>query len=304
MDNRTLDWLLEEDNPGVRVRTLTGICGLPDDDAQVIAARELIIRTLDAAHDLSWMEEKGLKLRYNLTALAESGLTRNDVPVDTLVDRLLEELYDINCGDFILLRALVMLGYGTDPRVESSLARATEAQLPDGGWLCLHRLNKISRIPKSCIKANMHALLLAGEMKKRGMLFSGSDELVQYFLKRRLFYRTDNPKRLVLECRPGYRMIDAYFPIEIQRVGLPLLLDALTALGAGRVPELQEAWNILKAKQDELGRIKLEGTLAKSYLPRESVGRPGKWVTLYAWLAYKTLNAELLFSNGAAQHNE
>ena len=254
-----------------------------------MAARDLVTRTLNAARDLSWMEEKGLKLRYNLTALAESGLTRNDVPIDALVDQLLEELHDVNCGDFIALRALTMLGYGTDQRVENCLARVAETQLSDGGWLCLHRLNKMDRVPKSCIKANMHALLMAGEMKKRGLSFPCGDELVRYFLERRLFYRSSDPTRLVLECRPGYRMVDAYFPIEIQRVGLPMLLDALASLGAGRAPELAEAWEILKAKQDAQGRIKLEGTLAKSYLPKERVGRPGKWVTLYAWLAYSEI---------------
>jgi hypothetical protein len=287
-----LDWLLEADNPGVRVRTLIGLCGLADNDAEVIAARDLVVRTLDAARDLAWMEGAGLKLRHNLTAFAESGLMRDSVPIGGLVDRLLVEIDDVNCGDFMLLRALVMLGYGADPRVLAGLTRAAETQLPDGGWLCLHRLKKMDRIPKSCIKANMHALLLAGEMRKRGASFPGGDELIQYFLKRRLFYRTDDPSRLVLECRPGYRMIDAYFPVEIQRVGLPLLLDALSALGAGRAPELREAWEILESKQDDQGRIKLEGTLAKSYLPKERVGRPGKWVTLYGWLAYKARDAQ------------
>jgi len=267
------------------VRALTGLCGLPGDHPEVIAARGLVVRTLAAACDLSWMEAEGLKPRYNLTALAESGLTRDDLPIDRLVERVLEQLQDVNCGDFIVLRALVMLGYGSDPRVTSSLARATEKQLPDGGWLCLHRLNKMDRTPKSCIKANMHALLVAGEMRKCGTVLSGSDELIRYFLKRRLFYRTDAPERLVLDCRPGYRMTDACFPIEIQRVGLPMLLDALSALGAGGAPELREAWSILDAKRDGRGRVKLEGTLAKSYLPKERVGRPGKWVTLYACLA-------------------
>lgn len=285
MNTQTLDWLLEEDNPGVRVRALTGLCGLPDDDPQVSAARDLVIRWLDAARDLSWMEEDGLRLRLNLTAMAESGLARGNLPIESLVDRLLNQVDDVNCGDFILLRALVMLGYGADPRVERSLARAAEAQLPDGGWLCLHRLNKMARTPKSCIKANMHALLLAGEMSERGLHFPGIEELVGYFLRRRLFYRTNSPSRLVLECRPGYRMTDAYFPIEIQRVGLPLLLKALADTGVGRAPELAEAWRILESKSDAQGRTKLEGTLAKSYLPKERVGRPGKWVTLYALLA-------------------
>jgi len=72
---------------------------------------------------------------------------------------------------------------------------------------------------------------------------------------------------------------------------LDWLLEAFTALGAGREPVLREAWDMLDAKQDALGRIKLEGTLPKPYLPRERVGKPGKWVTLYAWLAYQGRDA-------------
>ena len=70
------------------------------------------------------------------------------------------------------------------------------------------------------------------------------------------------------------------------RVGFPLLLDALAALGVGWAPELQEAWDLLEQKRDPQGKIVLEGTLGKSYLLKERVGRPSKWATLYAWLAW------------------
>ena len=287
MDTRLLDWLLEADNPGVRARALTRLCGLSADHPRVREARNLVLDTLDAARDLSWMERKGLLLLYNLTALAESGLTRGDLNIDLVVDRLLDGPYDANCGDMMLLRALAMLGYGADPRVRERLARAAETQLPDGGWMCLHRLNKMKRVPKSCMKAAMHGLTMATEMQKRGQAFAGRDELLEYFFKRRIFYRTDDPTRFVLHSRPGGRMVDAFFPGELSRIGLPVLLDAFTALGVGREPALREAWDLLDQKQDTLGRIRLEGTMAKPYLPRERVGKPGKWVTLYAWLAYQ-----------------
>jgi hypothetical protein len=138
----------------------------------------------------------------------------------------------------------------------------------------------------------MHALLLLAEMKLHGIPFAGTDELIQYFLRRRLFYRMDSPTRLVMEHSPGLRMIDAFFPQEGMRVGLPMLLYALSVLGAGGAPELQEAWDMLEAKRDELGRVKHEGTVGKSSLPKERVGRPGKWVTLYTLLAYKARDAQ------------
>jgi hypothetical protein len=282
-------WLLQEDNPGVRLRTLTGLCRLPAEYALVQEARRRVAQTLPAARDLSWMEGKGIQTIYHLAALAEMGLTREDVGVDPVVERLLAQPFDANCADMLALRCLVMLGYASDPRLKQRLLQVSAAQLPDGGWLCLHRTGKMQRIPKSCIKVNMHALLLAAELHARGLTLAGSPALLHYFLKRRLFYCTSDPTRLVLDCAPGGRMIDAFFPSELVRVGLPMLLYALAVLGAGQALELQEAWQRLAEKRDAQGKVKLEGTLPKSYLPKERVGQPGKWVTLYAWLAWENL---------------
>jgi hypothetical protein len=45
-------------------------------------------------------------------------------------------------------------------------------------------------------------------------------------------------------------------------------------------------WGVPAGKRGADGRVKLEGTLSKPYLPRERVGKPGKWVTLYSWMAW------------------
>jgi hypothetical protein len=84
-------------------------------------------------------------------------------------------------------------------------------------------------------------------------------------------------------------MTDVFFPVEYFRVGLPLLLDALAVLGVGQAPEFHEAWKLLDEKKDQQGRILLEGTLPlnKSYLAKERVGKPSRWGTLYACLAWK-----------------
>lgn len=290
---QTLEWLLEEDNPAVRARALTELCGMPYEHPELIKARQAVVSQIKAARDLGWMSKKGLTVTYSLTALAEAGLTWEDVPIDSVVDQVLAEPFDAACGDMMILRALVMLGYGDDPRLRSRLTQAVETQLPDGGWLCLHRLRKLDRVPKSCIKVAMHGLLLAGELQKRGSSLDGVENLVAYFAKRRLFYRTDDPSRLVLDARPGWRTIDVFFPIEVMRVGLPVFLEALATLGAGDMPECQEAWGLLDAKTDSLGRVVLEGTLSNSYLPKERVGRPGKWPTLYALLARKARDGSL-----------
>jgi hypothetical protein len=71
------------------------------------------------------------------------------------------------------------------------------------------------------------------------------------------------------------------------RVGLHNIIEAFCALGYGNDSRLDEAWAILESKQTADGYYKLDQTLTKSYLPKERVGKPSKWVTFYALLAQK-----------------
>ncbi|MCL2060128.1 MAG: hypothetical protein FWH01_13935 [Oscillospiraceae bacterium] len=43
----------------------------------------------------------------------------------------------------------------------------------------------------------------------------------------------------------------------------------------------------MNSKRTSDGRYLLNGTLTKSYLPKERAGKPSKWVTFYALLANK-----------------
>jgi len=56
LDSEVLPWLLEENNPGVRVRALTGLCGLPDNDPQVMATRGLAAQQVGDALCLSRLD--------------------------------------------------------------------------------------------------------------------------------------------------------------------------------------------------------------------------------------------------------
>lgn len=50
---------------------------------------------------------------------------------------------------------------------------------------------------------------------------------------------------------------------------------------------MEEAWDLLKNKRNSDGQVVLGGTLNKSYLPKERVGKPSKWATFYTLLAEK-----------------
>jgi hypothetical protein len=316
-----IDWLLGDDNPAVKHRTLTELLGKFRTDSEVAEVRERLLNMLPQVADKAWMtDSKGMFVTHNLLALAECGLTKEDVDVSAVFRRWLEKAdtgkfavfhysrrfdappstpfltsgsyhpsgrFDAACGDALLLRALVSLGYEDNERVRGWLNAFSESVLPDGGFLCLHVRTAFEYTPKSCMKDNINVLLMLAECKKQALEFECTGALLDYFMKRRIFYRSDSPNTLVLGDRSGKRMIDNYFPAEPSRVGLPQLLYAFCILGVGDKPELAEAWELLNSKKDDKGKFILEGTLAKSYLPKERVGKPSKWVTLYAMLAEK-----------------
>jgi hypothetical protein len=325
-----IDWLLEDDNPAVKHRTLIELLGKSRTDSEVAEVRERLLNMLPQVADKAWMmSTRGMLVTYNLLALAECGLKKEDIDVSAIFKQWLQQpdaeriypstwwpasvnlkikfqfdtppstsflsggsyhpggWFDAACGDALLLGALVSLGYEDNERVRDWLNAFSESVLPDGGFLCLHVRPAFKYTPKSCMKDNINVLLMLAECKKHGLVFECTDKLLHYFMKRRIFYRSDSPNTLVLGDRPGKRMIDNYFPAEPSRVGLPQLLCAFSVLGAGNKPELKEAWELLDHKKDEEGKSPLEGTLAKSYLPKERVGKPSKWVTLYAMLAEK-----------------
>ena len=333
-DDPVIGWLLGDDNLAVKHRTLTELLRKSRTDSEVEAVRERVVNTMPQATDKMWMtSSRGMLVTYSVVALAECGLTNDDVDVSVAFKQWLQKpdtgrlypstwwpasvnpklkfqfdappstrslragsyhpggWFDGACGDALLLRALVSLGYEDNERVQCWLDAFSQSALPDGGFLCLHLRPAFKYTPKSCMKDNTNALLMLAECKKHGMVLPCTDKLLHYFMRRRIFYRSDSPDTLVLEDRPGKRMTDNYFPAEPSRVGLPQLLYAFSVLGAGNRPELREAWRLLNDKKDGEGKYPLEGTMAKSYLPKERVGRPSKWATLYALLAERDRDA-------------
>jgi len=288
MDENIISWLLEDSNPAVKYRTQTEILEQTEDKAPVIAWLNRFLPD-------DWREQTGLWSVYYLTALAECGLSFGDFPIDkeSAIHFGASYRFEHSCGDYMRLRALIRLGLAEDPAVAEIIRRLPERQLPDGGFLCLHRLDKLNRIPKSCVKANMYALMFCAECKKKGIETGIEKPLLDYFWNHNIFYRTDNPGALILNAREGWRTIDAFYPFEVMRVGLQNIVESFCTLGYGNDPRLREAWDMLNSKRDSDGKYILNGTLSKSYLPKERAGKPSKWVTFYAMLAQKQLEKSI-----------
>lgn len=293
MKNDVIKWLLEDDNPAVKYRTQTEILGEKAD-------KEPVIAWVNEFLPADWRERAGLWSVYYLTTIAESGLTFEDIPLDKEKAIHFGDAYKFehSCGDYMRLRALVRLGFAKESDIAGIISNLSEKQLPDGGFLCLHRLDKLKYTPKSCVKANMMALMFCAECRKKGIKVNIEEPLLDYFWNHNLFYRTDNPEALILNAREGWRTIDTFYPFEVMRVGLQNIVESLCALGYGSDPRLNEAWKILHSKKTADGKYILNGTLSKSYLPKERVNRPSKWVTLYALLAEKARDnhAEIEYS--------
>lgn len=58
MDPRVIDWLLEEENPGVRHAALTTLLDRPADDAEVIEARQALMQ-VDSVRTIMSHQEPG-----------------------------------------------------------------------------------------------------------------------------------------------------------------------------------------------------------------------------------------------------
>ena len=293
-----VSWLLEDDNPAIKYRTQTELLGIPPEELRdaynLIWEQKAIVKMLQKQNENGLWSDKEwgvhTPLRY-LTTFAEHG-ARKDERLDRYVDhtvallRAAEKENDLaGCASPLTLRALAMLGYADRDAVRELITGYASAQLYDGGFNCKRLLDKRPE-RKSCYKAALGSLLLYAECKRKDILPDNADKLVNYFLKRDVFYSNDKTKTF-MEGKYGWRYVDNFFPVEPMRMGLPLIVSALSVLGAGNQPALAEAWEMLKDKEDGFGRLALEGTLTKQPCSFGKVGQPNKWVTFYALLAKK-----------------
>jgi hypothetical protein len=279
-NDNVIDWLLDNTNSAVEYRTRIELLDEKAENSKVI---DLVNKRLPD----DWQETKGLWLTYYYTLIAECGLNKNDLKINKtkLIKRFNENLCEFGCGDFMMMRALVMLGF--DDELQNIIGNLKSEQLPDGGYLCSHRVKKLTYTPKSCIKSNNLALMFCAECKKRKIKLSMEKNLLSYFWKHNLFYKSTDLSTLVLNGKENWRTIDTFFPFEVMRVGIQNIIESLCALGYGSDKKLTEAWKMLYSKRNNEGKYVLSGTLTKSYLPKETVGKPSKWVTFYALLAEK-----------------
>ena len=80
MDSSILAWLLEEETPEVRLRTLKEYQKLPEDDERVAACKKQLLRSKAYERALKKLRTDKPWAKYDaILAFAEWGLTRADI---------------------------------------------------------------------------------------------------------------------------------------------------------------------------------------------------------------------------------
>ncbi|MBN1451495.1 MAG: hypothetical protein JW963_10810 [Anaerolineales bacterium] len=308
-----LDWLLEAENPSVRYRALTELLDVAADDPQVQQTRAQIPESQPVQKifakmhpDGYWLHRgKGAGIEYAmsnsthfiLAFLAELGLDRQDERIARAVERYLSltepevsnpNIWQIppdtrnhqSCLYAYNLRTFVMFGYHDDPRIQERIAVLLADERHDGGYLCDRPTFKAKT--KSCIRGSIKALMAFAALPELWET-ARCYQLVDYFLRRRVLFRTRQPEMLVRG-----ELVCASFPFVI---GGNLLepLYALSRMGYGQDERLQSAWTFLDSKREGSGRYILDWHPQTLFKPGNK-GQPNKWVTLYAYLAHKYQN--------------
>ncbi len=286
-ENTVIQWLLEDTDPAVKYRTQTELLDIKKGSE---AEKQTYKALLASDHVKSVMSLFDIGKDYSdthaLSALTEYGLTRSDIVIDRYVDRLIDNTnFRDGCGEAFLLRNLVALGYAEHPAVIRELSLILATQQNDGGFPCVSKNPKIKKpnVPhKSCFQMTTSFLLLTEEMFKKGMDCPQAEGIINYFLGRDVLYRHDNSSIVIKQ-----EMGTTFHPPVCTRIGLHMILCALSILGKGNAPECKRAWETLDSRRCDDGKYILDGSLTKPYIKTEKPEKVNKWVTFYALLAEK-----------------
>ena len=288
MEQSILDWLLEENTPEVRLRTLKEYEKLPEDDERIIACKKSLLMSKTYERGLKKLRKDKPWDKYDaIMAFAEWGLTREDIgqDIDDEVFGLIERTgFKMLCGEPLLLRNLVKLGYYSEDIVKNEIDTVLSGIKDDGGFGCISTNKKINdpkKPHKSCARLTVEYLLLVAELDLIGCRMECADALVRYFTKRNIFYRTDDLKTPMVDV-----MLQTFYPSDPIKIGAHNILYALRVLGCAPESEaMQAGYKVLNQHRLKNGRYILTASKSVPAFKAGNVGEENKWVTLYAYMA-------------------
>ena len=314
--NAVIPWLLEENDPSMRLRTLTGLMDLDDDSHEVRRAKAAVLESLPVRHIMERMHPDGYWLQkvphkrisvgdgvvygsfasthFCLAYLAELGLDRTQAWVEKAAGRYLNLLQPD--GDWLghyscllgyNIRTFIQMGYRGDERLQRAIGLMLTTPRQDGGYLCdFHEGKYKTREVRSCIRGSVKCLLAFADLPEYWD-HPRCRQLVEYFLHRGGVYQSRHPTNFV-----NQDMHRLSFPIT-WRTNLWEVLFALSKMGQGGDARLDSAWSALESRSDDIGRYPLDWTPAQCPW---NVGRRdevNKWITYYVLLARKYAQSTL-----------
>ena len=311
-NSEVVQWLLQDDEPSVRMRTLRELLDFDDSAAEVRQTKSAILQSIPVRDLLGKMHPDGYWLQTNykkvtvgddvlygsfgsthfcLAYLAELGMDRTQPEVEKAIERYLnlqkpdgDWLNHYSCLLGYNIRTFILLGYHDDAILKRSVELMLQTVREDGGYLCdWHEGKYKTKQVKSCIRGSVKCLLAFAELPEYWD-HPRCRQLVDYFLRRGGVYQSNHPGIFV-----NQDMQRLSFPI-IWRANLWEVLYALSKMGYGNDERLQPAWNALKSRADKGGRYKLDWTPTECPWKVGKRGENNKWITFYVLLAEKAKN--------------
>jgi hypothetical protein len=310
-DARVTRWLLEKDQPVVRLAALTDLLGRKATDPEVRSTRSRISRVGWAADQLraqgprgfweprepanlkAWIDflyyPKYLSTNWRALVLADYGLDASDPRIQRIADLVFEFklrlsspfnfFHEEACIAGNTARMLTRFGYANDLRVRKLYDWLLEDQRKDGGWNC-------SQGSPGTLDAwePLAALASLPKAKRSPRVEAAISRGAEFYLDRRLV--REGPR-----YAPWLRL---HYPNHYYYDFL-VGLDLLTQLGFGGDRRLQPALRLLTEKRQRDGTWRMDrlhpdvsGPKAAQYrkgvtpLRIEEAGHPSKWITLKA----------------------
>ncbi len=302
-----LSWLLEPSNPSTRYLALTDLLDRPEDDPDVVTARNAIPgwgparAILDAQWpDGFWMRPGvGYSPKHKATVWQLIFLAWLGAPRTQAIDRACLHVLDqsrladgrlsayktdkgaILCLNGNILRAMLQLGF-TDARVEESL-EALGRMVGRDGYRC--RFNTESPPPARmrdglpCAWGAIKTLGAFAEVpaaNRSPTMLSAIQRGLDLLLASDLL-TGDYPTA----TRPSPLWLRFGFPLGYTS-DLLEALEVLCRLGYRDDPRLQTSLNFLSSQRDEAGSWNLDYAPENTWARFGVLGKPNKWVTLRA----------------------
>ena len=318
-DDKTIEWLLEKENPSVRYFTLTKLLNKGGDDVEVVETKDSIMKIglvpaiLDKQNEaghwgehLRFYPDKYTGTVWQLIILAEMGADINHTGIKKACEFILENSQDIESFGFAVNRSLkngggrhsevipcltgnmiwslIKLGYLNDKRVRKGIE-----------WICKYQRidDGISEIPKdwpynrfemcwgkhTCHMGVVKSLKALSAIPKEQRNVS-EKEKIETLCEYMLIHRIYKRSHdLKSTSKPGWLKLG--FPLMYQTDILEIL-DILMELGH-HDPRMEDAIEKLKHKQNKEKRWSLENTFNGRMIKNiETKGESSKWITLRA----------------------